>query len=89
MFDMAKAFKDYRPGDMLMYAPADPIVPLLAGLALHAVGATQEPLRWMRWERRRPPAGATPEEARARSGLYVPALVDCRRLFSYNWDQDA
>jgi hypothetical protein len=81
---MARAFRDdYRPGDFLLYAPADPIVPLLAGLALHASGATREPMKWLRWERRNRDAPPEDRATRGRAGFYVPSILDARPLFGF------
>lgn len=72
--DMERALRDYVPGDSLLYAPADPIAPLLAGLVLQAQGLTREPLRWLRWEKHRRPAPGEP------AGFYVPVTIDASRL---------
>ena len=93
---MMNVLRDYRPGDRLLYAPADPVVPLLAGLVLHALGATQEPLEWLRWDRdpearkrllAEQHSSAGPPGRVAMPGRYVPITIDTRPLFGFRQKQ--
>lgn len=84
LFQLMQAFRDYQPGDHLLYAPSDPLVPLLAGLALHATGATREPLRWLRWDRRRAEGGGRAPGGRDAPGHYIPVFVDARRALGFS-----
>jgi hypothetical protein len=81
---MYRALADgYRPGDSILYAPADPLVPLLAGLALHAAGATRDDLRWLRWERRGRNETRDDDSNGNRQGFYVPTIINARPLFGF------
>lgn len=76
--------QQYREGDTLLYAPADPIVPLLAGLTLASIGRARQPLRWLRWERARYRDEKTgrliePKPGQA-AGFYVPVTIETDAL---------
>lgn len=70
-----RALRDYRPGDYILQAPSDPVVPLLTGLVLQARGMTTEPIQWLRYDKARKGI-----DAGGRSGFYTPVTIDAALL---------
>lgn len=72
MRKITNALQDYRPGDYIVYALADPAGLLLTGIVLERLRITAQPISWLRWERERAPSG----ERRHGVGYFVPSNIN-------------
>jgi hypothetical protein len=88
LVQMMRAFQDYQDGDFLLYAPADPVVPLLAGIALAKLDKLNAPILWLRWDRDVIARAERREEAEREGkpinvhkklpGVYIPVPINAR-----------